>query len=56
MTQPQSGSRRYVSNPLTHDYAYINAAAVGPAGVPLLAGSAPDRWEDRWQCHSTRPW
>lgn len=34
VTRPQSGGRLYVLNPRTGNYAYIDAAAVGPSGPP----------------------
>ncbi len=34
---PQQGSRLYVFNPVTENYAYVDAAAVGPSGPPPSA-------------------
>ncbi len=34
MVVPQQGPRLYVWNPTTRNYAYIDAAAVGPSGAP----------------------
>jgi hypothetical protein len=34
VVRPQSGAWLYVYNPATHNYAYVEATAVGPAGPP----------------------
>lgn len=38
-TEPQVGTRLYVINPLTHNYAYVNATDVGPSGPPPASSS-----------------
>ena len=38
---PQQGSRLYVWNPITSNYAYVDAAAVGPSGAPPAPTPTP---------------
>lgn len=38
---PQQGTRLYVWNPVTSNYAYIDASAVGPSGPPPSSRPAP---------------
>ena len=40
VAEPQVGTRLYVLNPKTNNYAYVNASDVGPSGPPPGAGAA----------------
>ncbi len=63
VVSPQVGKRLYVFNPLTKNYAYIDAVAVGPCGAPpasygsgtqdagsgVMAGSFSPWWVQNYQ-------
>ena len=41
VVSPQEGPRLHVLNPVTQNYAYIDAAAVGPSSAPPSGSAAP---------------